>query len=239
MRCDGCNNWTVRRVTRYGDGSEVVNWKAPDGKGRCSVLDLDTLAEFGCTSFEPLAVSAVTVVNGVPMAPPHVVSNWKNGAPWMHSVNGPCPECKGRGSDSGVCHRCAGTGHVRYYDDGFIGEEQTRLHPEELKTAEPLKCRKCAALIADLKWVHCPVCGTRLETPAETEYVDGLGNAGGDFKPEDKAQRAADLGESIDAMNDRDAKLSALRRMTVENGCTEPEAATAREMADRLEAMGP
>jgi hypothetical protein len=227
LRCDGCQKWTVKRVTRYGDGSEVVNWKAPDGKGRCGVLDIDTAGDFGCTSFEAAAASDA----------PHVVGNWKNGAPWQHHASGPCPDCRGRGSDTGVCRRCAGTGKVRYYDDGFIGEEQTRLHPKEKETAEPLKCWKCATLVVDLKWIHCPVCGARLETPMETENVDGLGNAGGDFKP-DNEERAADLGADIADMNDRDAKMAAMRRMTEENGCTADEAAAAKEMADRLEAMG-
>jgi hypothetical protein len=27
--------------------------------------------------------------------------------------------------------RCVGTGGVRYYDDGYVGEEATRRHPKE------------------------------------------------------------------------------------------------------------
>ncbi len=61
---------------------------------------------------------------------------------------------------------------------------------------------------------------------------------GGDFRSDAKAERASHLREDIDAMNDRNDRLDAMRRMTVENGCTEEEAATAKEMANRLEAMG-
>lgn len=233
MTCDACKNWTVRRTTRYGDGTEVTTWQAPEGKGRCSILGIDTPKEFGCTAFDGYPVGSITV-QGIR----HVEQSWKNGAPWQHHVTGPCPDCKGKGSDAGPCNRCAGTGKVRYYDDGFIGEEQTRLHPKELETAEPPKCHKCGTVIADLKWVHCPVCGARLETPAETEYVDGLGNAGGDFKSDAKAEHKATMAEDIAAMNDRDAKLAAMRRMTVENGCTPEEADTAKRMADQLEAQG-
>ncbi len=234
MRCDGCKNWTTARVTRYGDGSEVCNWKAPAGKGRCSVLDIDTPEAFGCTSHAPLdAVGALTLP-----AFHHIQSNWKNGAPWQHHVVGPCPDCRGLGSNSGVCYRCAGTGKVRYYDDGYIGEEQTRLHPKEKDKAEPLRCRNCKEIV-DVKWKACPMCGTRLEPVAETEYVDGLGNAGGQYANGDaRRERADDLREDIDAMNERNSKIEALRRMTVENGCTEPEAATAKEMAERLDAVG-
>lgn len=235
MRCDGCENWTTARVTRYGDGSEVVNWKAPNGKGRCSILDLDTPEAFGCTSYVALVNASVSVPT---TTIPHVVSSWKNGAPWQHWTMGPCPNCRGLGSDSGVCRNCAGTGKVRYYDDGFIGEEQTRLHPKEKENAEPLRCRNCKETV-DVKWKACPMCGTRLEPVAETEYVDGLGNAGGQYDNGDaRKEKANDLCEDIDAMNDRNQKIEAMRRMTVENGCTEPEAATAKEMADKLEAMG-
>ena len=31
----------------------------------------------------------------------------------------------------GVCGRCQGIGQVRFYDDGYVGEESTRRHPME------------------------------------------------------------------------------------------------------------
>lgn len=167
MRCDGCENWTTKRVTRYSNNEEVVNWAAPEGKGRCSHLDIDTPAEFGCLKFAAGGAD-------------HVKREWKNGEPWQHWVMVSCPDCGGDAKGA-VCHRCAGTGRVRSYDDGYVGEEQTRLHPKEKQNAEPLKCRTCAAVV-QITWKACPMCGNRLEPPAETEYVDGLGNAGGDYR---------------------------------------------------------
>jgi hypothetical protein len=72
--------------------------------------------------------------------------------------------------------QCAGTGIVRYYEDGFVGEEHTRLHPKEKAMTEPPKCGKCSRNI-DIKWVACPYCGNRLEAMAETVTL-GEGNAG-------------------------------------------------------------
>jgi hypothetical protein len=156
-KCDSCANWTTRRVTRYGDGSEVVNWRAPGNRGRCSVLDVDTQPTFGCVEHAP--------------GDEHVVGVWKNGAPWQHWIVGSCPDCGGAGSGGAVCSRCAGTGKVRHYDDGHVGEEQTRLHPRERENAEPLKCVKCSREI-DVRWMACPMCGTRLEPVAKTEVVE-------------------------------------------------------------------
>ena len=85
---------------------------------------------------------------------------------------GPCPDCtdspgcqNGRG-----CHRCAGTGNVRFYDDGYIGEERTRLHPKEKKGAANPKCHSCSREVAP-GWKNCPHCGLKLEPPAEIELI--------------------------------------------------------------------
>ena len=74
MRCADCKIWKTGEITKYADGSEIVNWQAPDGKGRCSVINIQTGAEFGCTSF--VEELSGRVIN------PHVIRNWKNGAPW-------------------------------------------------------------------------------------------------------------------------------------------------------------
>ena len=112
MNCKTCKNWVTERSTAYGDGSVIVNFRAPDGKGACVPLGLETAADFGCNKYES--------------GGPTVEMSFKGGAPWSHSVAGPCPDCGGTG-----CRRCAFTGKVRHYDDGHVGEEQTRLHPRE------------------------------------------------------------------------------------------------------------
>jgi hypothetical protein len=238
MRCDACKNWTTARVMRYGDGSEIANWRAPEGKGECSVLSINTLAEFGCTSFAEIPVSAIPTI-----AVPHVVSNWKNGAPWQHWKDGPCPDCRGTGNTGGpfggACNRCAGRSTVRYYEDGFIGTNQTLYHPKEKEQEAqvPLKCRHCDKPV-NIEWLACPFCAMRLEEPvAETEYVGGLGNAGGEFKQNGKEHKTEALRRDIAAMNEHNEKIAAMRRMTTDRGCSEDEAAVAREMVDRLEAM--
>lgn len=161
MRCDACGNWATSRVTRYGDGSEVVNWQAPDGSGRCSALELDTALDFGCTKF----------VAGID----HVVVMTKTGSPHHHWKMIICPTCSGA-CNSGKC-KCAGTGFVRLYDDGYVGDELTRVHPKD-KVAGPPRCAKCGETI-DARWKVCPMCGGNLEPVADVEQVSGLGNAGG------------------------------------------------------------
>ena len=172
MKCDNCDHWKTAEKTTYDDGSEVVNKQAPDGKGHCLILDVDTAPEFGCTSF----------AEGYE----HVIRHQKSGAPWQHFKMGPCPGCAGAGSkNDGACHRCAGTANVRYYDDGFVGEEQTRMHPKEKEAraqATPT-CSGCKKEVT-VTWVACPYCGTKLiEPPAPVENVsDVMGgtNAGPD-----------------------------------------------------------
>lgn len=118
MICSGCKNWLLSRENHYEDGSVITTYKAPDGKGNCLVLKVDTDPDFGCMAFA--SGDHVQIVN-------------KSGAPWIHHYVGPCPDCSGRGSNEGACGRCAGTGKVRYYDDGYVGEERTREHPMEKK----------------------------------------------------------------------------------------------------------
>ena len=116
--CKDCGNWLLERKTTYDDGSEVINYKSPEGKGNCQILKADTPPDFGCNSFE---------------IGDHYEITHKSGTPWQNWYYGVCPTCNGRGNpgNSRPCEQCVGTGHVRYYDDGFIGEERTRLHPKE------------------------------------------------------------------------------------------------------------
>ena len=157
MHCADCKHWITGQSTTYGDGSVVSNFKSPDGKGQCQQLKQETDASFGCIHFEP--------------GTQHVITQRKNGAPWQHSHAGPCPDCRGVGSSSDAsCYRCAGTGLVRHYDDGYIGEERTRLHPKEKELMAPPACSGCKKPI-DINWVACPYCGQKLEAVAETEII--------------------------------------------------------------------
>ncbi len=121
MTCGLCRQWTVKKLRRYADGSETVTFEAVPGQGHCDMLAIETQPGFGCSGFTA--------------APDydHIAVEVIAGAPWEHFRMGPCPECNGRGSgiEGGACGRCTGTGQVRYYDDGYVGEEKTRRHPSE------------------------------------------------------------------------------------------------------------
>lgn len=119
MSCKECANWKRGSATVYeGSGAVVSNVR---DKGRCSVLGIETPEEFHCNHFEEGVLQQIENIS-------------KPGEPWQHWVMGPCPDCSGAGSGSGgACHRCAGTSKVRYYDDGWVGEEQTRKHPMEVR----------------------------------------------------------------------------------------------------------
>lgn len=154
-KCESCQHWTIKRVTTYGDRSIIDNWTAPSGKGHCESLGIETAHDFGCNRF-------------IEDAGDHVAITIKPGAPWHHFKMIPCPDCAGKG-DGARGHRCAGTGLVRLYDDGYIGDEQTRLHPKEKPV--PATCISCGAPF-DPNWKHCPACGQKRLEVAETEVVD-------------------------------------------------------------------
>lgn len=173
--CKDCGHWLTRHLTSYDDGSVIEKRLAPEGKGHCGALNMDTEPEFGCVRFEP--------------GDAHEITGHKVGAPWQHWEMGPCPDCNGVGSkwsdpaNVAACRRCAGTAQVRYYDDGHIGEERTRLHPKEKeqlaanKALHALKtCVHCKRQAASGDWLACPWCGIRYYEPeVETEKVSGLG----------------------------------------------------------------
>jgi hypothetical protein len=152
--CESCHHWTIKRETMYGDGAIIENWKAEDGKGACESLVIETAHDFGCNRY----------IEG---GGDHVTTARKDGHPWQHFVMIPCPDCGGKG-DGGRGHRCAGTGLVRLYDDGYVGDEQTRLHPNEKPL--PSTCPACSANV-DRGWAHCPSCGAKLWKVAETEVI--------------------------------------------------------------------
>lgn len=167
--CSSCERWLTTRKTIYDDGSEVVNFHAADGKGLCGHLGLEMPAAFGC------------ILYGLRSGMPVEISR-KDGAPWQHSASGPCPDCSGKGNpnagaapeenevSSRSCHRCAGTGMVRHYDDGYIGEERTRLHPKEREMMRKPTCAGCQREV-EPDWFACPSCGVKLDAARPVEVI--------------------------------------------------------------------
>lgn len=158
--CNTCINWVVARVTDYEDGSRIFNYQPPEGLGHCEVLGIDTEPDFLCNKFKLLVGND------------HIQVSHKTGAPWNHSHYVPCPDCSGVGSDgtSHACNRCAGIGRVLMYDDGYVGEEQTRMHPREKELARKPTCMNCRREV-ERDWVACPMCGHRLDAVVKPEVI--------------------------------------------------------------------
>jgi hypothetical protein len=169
MSCSDCLHWITARVTDYENGDRIFNLQCAEGKGACEQLKIETDADFGCAKHEP--------------GTDHVIVMGKKlGCPWHHYVKGECPDCKGRGWE---CKRCAGTGEVRYYDDGFVGENQTYIHPKDAKlpggrAPDPV-CFSCDGRI-ELSWKACPHCGVRFANDDTQRRVGRTGalSTGGD-----------------------------------------------------------
>ena len=163
MTCSTCSKWFVRKETHYGNGEIIVNWTPPEGCGTCQILNNPTPPTFECNQY-----SAGT---------PIVETAFKEGEPWHHWVFGVCPTCKGEGAAAGVGRygmvddQCCGTGRVRYYDDGYIGENKTCRHPNEKEKrhdAPDPTCFNCHKPIGN-DWMACPYCGTRLKDVVKPE----------------------------------------------------------------------
>jgi hypothetical protein len=159
--CSDCKHWITARVTDYDSGDRVFNLKCEDGKGECQELKIQTPESFGCNKHAP--------------GDEHFIHlGRKFGAPHLHYVKGPCPDCKDSPTGPGWgCLRCAGTGEVRHYDDGFIGENRTYKHPKDpvdVPVPNPT-CPSCANPI-ELTWKACPHCAHRLADDATTRATD-------------------------------------------------------------------
>lgn len=120
MRCDGCNSWRRGTRTSYGDGSVREDLLE---QPRCAMLNIVTAADFGCVHYADDAGG-------------QMLQEAKAGAPWQNWRMVPCPDCRAAGNaGDGACGRCTGTGNVRAYDDGYVGDERTRRHPKEVEAA--------------------------------------------------------------------------------------------------------
>jgi len=158
LTCSTCSKWYFRKETHYVNGEVIINWSDSSGRGKCTALEIVTKPDFECNQY----VSGSSIVEVIT----------KDGEPWHHWVFGPCPSCQGVGLvNDKPDNQCCGTGRVRYYDDGFIGENRTYLHPKE-KTKrhdEPTPtCFNCFKSI-DPVWLACPFCGTRLKERSKPE----------------------------------------------------------------------
>ncbi len=116
--CSNCQKWVRERRRHYSDGTEQSYYLAPEGKGHCEVLGLDTAVDFGCNKFMESWWDHVHVE--------HI-----DCAPWERWAHVPCPDCNGIGSaNDRACQRCSGTAKVRRYDDGYVADA-TWDHPLE------------------------------------------------------------------------------------------------------------
>lgn len=154
VACSNCAKWVRERVRVYGDGTRITYYVAPDGKGHCGALAVDTVPEFGCLKFaEAAAFSHVTVE--------HI-----DGAPWERWAFIPCPDCNGVGSSNDrACRRCAGTAKVRRYDDGYVADA-TWDHPleKERKKAHQEAERRRALEGTSLASIPAPKDGAMAQT---------------------------------------------------------------------------
>jgi hypothetical protein len=200
--CRTCLRWLFRIETNYDDGSQVVNWSNPEGLGKCTGPLRGALTEpdFGCNKYAP--GGPISEVHHKEGAPWHY---WKPGpcpeckhplCGYPDCNNPACPgteKCIGVGgrinanptgeATMGTDNRCCGTGTVRYYDDGYVGENKTKRHPKELELGlrgdDPTPaCPNCRKSI-DNSWMACPFCGTRLKQDTNSERM-AIGPAGGE-----------------------------------------------------------
>jgi hypothetical protein len=126
MRCSDCKYWFRGTRKQYKNKLPIFIPSADNGNGVCrsgGMINGTVVGPtFGCIDFL-LSASLVDDQED---------SFSYDQEPWQVWEMIPCPDCLGVGSErDSACHRCVGTGNVRKYADGFVGEERTREHPVE------------------------------------------------------------------------------------------------------------
>ncbi len=126
MTCADCRYWKRGTLRRYANTERYEDATTEEGspcRAAGPLLGFCTPAEFSCSNYSEFDTEDDQV---------EVVLN--AGEPWQVWRMIPCPDCSGAGSlDSPTpgCYRCVGTGNVRAYDDGYVGDERSREHPRE------------------------------------------------------------------------------------------------------------
>jgi hypothetical protein len=140
-RCRDCAHWSLGTYKVFRSARFDVPLSAAPDEGLCGLGFMYgklVPAAFGCPEFESAADDS---------------DHWEyldysDKEPWEVWDIIPCPECQGVGRSgpepqgaaaTAACRRCAGTGKVRQYGDGIIGDEQTRLHPVEIEAFRKAK----------------------------------------------------------------------------------------------------
>ncbi len=121
MNCSDCKFWFRGTRRQYKNSPVVFTASASGEQGICrsggAVNGLTIGPTFGCIDFSRFSN-------------PDEQEDFivYDAEPWQISEEIRCPDCNGYGCG---CHRCASTGHVRKYADGYVGDEQTKEHPVE------------------------------------------------------------------------------------------------------------
>ncbi len=146
--CAECACWITDKQLLFANFERLEPLAGP-GKGICRgpLGGLAVGPEFGCVAFIP-GDQHIDIQDHRPL---EVWEVWEMI---------PCPDCLGKGTPGEVPdhpanstmgfsadNRCAGTGNVRRYGDGHVGDEQTRMHPLE---AAKIRAEKEALLRGDL-----------------------------------------------------------------------------------------
>lgn len=145
--CSTCKFWKVG-IRNVFASEEKFELTATAGHGVCQTGPMTGHATpelFGCNNYQQGTDED------------HIEVVIHNLEAWQIWTMIPCPDCQAVGNHGGThdsvssCNRCAGTGNVRKYADGYVGDERTREHPKEKELRlEALKVKRLAELEAEL-----------------------------------------------------------------------------------------